>query len=131
MIELSYETANTSPFCRTKLLTGGAEFRIEQNDLIGACLYEEDYEPLELVSDTDENSRLVYFSEDSSYDQCSDSSFKNIDISQNFNINREWILHLNVQISKFHCSVNVSSLICTGSSTTHNIVTGLSLKTIH
>lgn len=93
-VEFSYDNARTAPFCRRKALTGRTEFKIEQNDVIGACLHSE---PLELASQTSDNTRLVYSSQDQ---DCSEGSLRSIDIMQGFN-NKNWILHLSVVISKF------------------------------
>lgn len=96
-VELSNQTER-GQFCR-ELTPDGTGVRIQRNDLIGACLYgnSQQRRPLDIVS-MSQGTGQVYLS--TQYRDCLDEDIDMVDVTERNFENRDWILHLNVQISE-------------------------------
>ena len=98
-VEMSYSDVSSSTSCRTITLSEGDQFRIEQNDVIGACFYAENHQPLVIASELSSNNRHVYISQDSNFGDCREASFRSVDVTQNFN-DRDWAVHLTAEVGR-------------------------------
>ena len=87
--------------CRTEMLP--TRFEIQENDVVGACIENENVNPLYLIGDTNDDSANynLYQVDRDSFEDCTSSQIGTVDTSDsNFRQRRDFILHLYANIGK-------------------------------
>ena len=106
VILLDNEAASTFS-CRTENLD--EPFEILENDVVGACIWDDDNQPLLLVGTAfaNLNENLYQFNEQG-YETCSTDQLASIDTSDSsFTLRDRWMMHLYANMGKWLCRLVV------------------------